>query len=186
MPRFVTLAVVALALICVLSYAAPAVGGPHAFSSANPVALAKKALSKAKKADRKAGQARKKADQALAKLARKQGFLAANVQTVTSSVPIAAGAVNIALVGCPPGTVVVTGGYSLIGPEANVFFDHKSGNGWSVGGDNTAAVAGDASLTVEAQCAPTGNAVVSSRSARVDRSRDGQLAEQRRAATIAR
>jgi hypothetical protein len=188
MRRFVTLSMIALAGVFALSYAVPAIGGPHAFSSASPVKLAKKALKKAKKADRTARQARTKANQALAELDRKQGFLAGSVQTVTSAiVSIPAGTVSSATVNCPAGTVVVSGGYLLVGPEANVFFDHRVGNGWSVGGDNTAAVTGNADLSVEAQCVATGNAVVASRSEQTDRRRDRQLVEQqRRAVDLAR
>ena len=50
MRRFVTLSAAALAVVFALSYAVPAIGGPPAFSSANPVKLAKKALKKARKA----------------------------------------------------------------------------------------------------------------------------------------
>jgi hypothetical protein len=163
MRRAVTLTIVALVLVLALSHAVPAVGGPSALSSASPLSIAKKALTTSKKADRRARQARKKADQALAKLGRTQGFLVANVQTVSSNPKsIAPGAVDIAAVECPAGTVVVSGGYSVIGPEANVFSSRRSGNGWAVGGDNTAAAdvgAGAASLTVDAQCASTGNVV---------------------------
>ena len=187
MRRLVTLTVVVLAVLFALSYAVPAIGGPSALSSASPLSIAKKALKKANKADRRARQARKKADQALAKLGRKQGFLAAEVKTVTSAPKsIAQGAVEIASAECPPGTVVVSGGYSLIGPEANVFSDRRSGNGWSVGGDNTAAVAGAATLTVDAQCASTGNVVISRRSERADHRRDRQLLDQQRAASLGR
>jgi hypothetical protein len=166
MRRSVTLTVVALAAVFALSYAIPAIGGPSALSSASPLSIAKKALKTSKKADRRARQARKKADQALAKLGRKEGFLAANVQTVTSAPKsIAPGAVEIAAVDCPPGTVVISGGYALIGPEANIFSSRRAGNGWAVGGDNTAAAdvvgAGAASLTVDAQCASSGNVVTS-------------------------
>jgi hypothetical protein len=188
MRRFVTFSVVILSLVFGLSYAVPAVGGPDALSSASPLSLAKKALKKANKADRRARQARKKADQALARLGRRQGFLAANVQTLSSPPKsIAQGTVEIVAVECPAGTVVVSGGYSLIGPEANVFSDRRSGNGWSVGGDNTAAAdtgAGAASLTVDAQCASTGNVVISSRSERSDHRRDRQLLEQQKAASL--
>lgn len=166
MRRFVTLTVIVLSVVFALSYAVPAIGGPSAISSASPLSLAKKALKKASAADRRSRQARKKADQALARLRRNQGFLVANVQTVSSAPKsIAPGAVEIAAVECPAGTVVVSGGYSVIGPEANVFSSRRSGNGWSVGGDNTAAAdtgAGAATLTVDAQCASTGNVVVSS------------------------
>jgi hypothetical protein len=163
MRRSVTLTVVALAAVFALSYAIPAIGGPSALSSASPLSIAKKALKTSKKADRRARQARKKADQALAKLGRKEGFLAANVQTVTSAPKsIAPGAVEIAAVDCPPGTVVISGGYALIGPEANIFSSRRAGNGWAVGGDNTAAMAGAATLTVDAQCVSSGSVVASS------------------------
>jgi hypothetical protein len=180
MRRIVTLTVVALTVVFTLSYVVPAVGGPHALSSASPLAIAKKALKKANKADRRARQA-------LNTLNRRKGFLAAEVKTVSSPpVSIAQGAVEIASVECPVGTVVVSGGYSLIGPEANVFSDRRSGNGWSVGGDNTAAVGGAATLTADAQCATTGNAVASRRSNRLDHRRDLELLEQQRAAARAR
>jgi hypothetical protein len=178
--RFVMLAAMALTVVFALSYVVPAVGGPHAISSASPLSIAKKALKKAKKADRTARQAKKKADTVGASLSK--GFLGADVKTVTSApVTIAQGAVQIASVDCPAGTVVVSGGYALIGPEANVFSDRRSGNGWAVGGDNTAAVSGPASLTVDAQCATTGNAVAARRSAASDTRRDQRLAEQQRA-----
>ena len=157
MRSFVTLTVIVLTVVFSLSYVVPAIGGPTALSSASPLSLAKKALKTAKKADRRARQARKKADQALGTL--RQGFLVANVQTVSSAPKsIAEGTSGIGSVECPPGTIVVSGGYALIGPEANVFSERRSGNGWSVGADNTAAAdtaAGPASLTVDAQCATT-------------------------------
>jgi hypothetical protein len=153
----------ALAVVFALSYAVPAVGGPKALSSASPLSVAKKALKTSKKADRRSRQARKKANEALAKLAKSRGALGDAVQTVSSPPKsIAPGAVEIGSVECPAGTVVVSGGYSIIGPEANVFSSRRSGNGWAVGGDNTAAAdvgAGPASLTVDAQCAPTARVV---------------------------
>jgi hypothetical protein len=81
---------------------------------------------------------------------------------------------------------VVSGGYALIGPEANVFSDRRSGNGWSVGGDNTAAISGPATLTADAQCATTGNAVAARRSPSRDAQRDQRLAEQQRESHQAR
>lgn len=168
MRSFVTLTVIVLTVVFTLSYVVPAIGGPSALSSASPVSVAKKALKTARKADRRARQAGKKADQALAKLGRKQGFLSADVRTVSSAPKsIAEGGVEIASVECPPGTVVLSGGYALIGPEANVFSERRSGNGWAVGADNTAAAdtnAGAATLTVDAQCVSTGSVVISSRS----------------------
>jgi hypothetical protein len=167
MRRVLTLTVVALAVVFALSYAVPAVGGPSALSSASPLSIAKRALKTSKKADRRSRQARKAANQALAKLGRTRGFLGETVQTVSSTPKsIAPGAVEIAAVDCPAGTIIVSGGYSLIGPEANIFSSRRAGNGWAVGGDNTAAAdvgAGPASLTVDAQCASTGKVVVSKR-----------------------
>ena len=157
MHRPVMLIVVALAAVFALSYAVPAIGGPTAFSSASPLSIAKKALKTSKRADRRARQAQKKANQAL-------GVLGGTVQTVSSAPkPIPEGGVDIAAVDCPAGTVVISGGYALIGPEANVFSSRKAGNGWAVGGDNTAATpgSGPASLTVDAQCATAGKVVVS-------------------------
>jgi hypothetical protein len=111
-----------------------------------------------------------------------KGFLGTDVRTVSSApVTIAQGAVGIASVDCPAGTVVVSGGYALIGPEANVFSDRRSGNGWAVGGDNTAAMSGPATLTVDVQCATTGSAVAARRSASRDAQRDQRVAEQQRA-----
>jgi hypothetical protein len=72
---------------------------------------------------------------------------------------------------------VISGGYVLTGAEANVFFDRRSANGWTVGVDNSAAAdpatgSPIAQLTIDAQCAATGNTAVSSRSASADRRRD--------------
>lgn len=178
MRKFVTLSIAALVVVFGLSYAVPAVGGPEAFSSASPTRIAKKALKRARKAD-------KRAKTALARLDRKSGFLAANVQTVASGpVTIAPQAVGAATANCPPGTAVVSGGYSLAGVGAAVFFDHRSANGWSVGVENgpgDSAVVTAAQVTAEAQCVAAGNAVISRRSGRADRIRDQRLVEQRRA-----
>jgi hypothetical protein len=176
--RLVMLSVAALAAVFVLSYAVPAVGGPGAFSSASPVKLAKRALKTARKADRRSKQA----------LARFKGVLGTNIQTVTSApFTVVPGGVGSGFLECPPGTVVISGGFLLTGIEASVFFDRRSANGWTVGVDNVAA--GDpatgsptAQFTVDAQCAATGNTVVASRSASADRRRDRELVEQRRAA----
>jgi hypothetical protein len=176
------LAAMALAVVFALSYVVPAVGGPRAVSSASPLSLAKKALKTAKKANRTAKQAKKKADQAVTSLNVRKGILGSDVRTVSSApVTIAQGAVQIASVDCPPGTIVLSGGFALIGPEANVFSERRAGNGWAVGADNTAAVSGPATLTVDAQCATTGSAVAARRSAASDARRDRRLAEQQRA-----
>lgn len=177
MHRFVTLSVAALVVVFVLSSAVPAVGGPGALSSASPVKLAKRALKTAKKADRRSKQA----------LAKFNGVVGTNIQTVTSApFTVVPGGVGSETLNCPPGTVVISGGFLLTGIEASVFFDRRSGNGWTVGVDNVAA--GDpatgsptAQFTIDAQCAATGNTVVSS-SASADRRRDRRLVEQRRAA----
>jgi len=176
--RLVTLSVAALVVVVVLSSAVPAAGGPGAFSSASPVKLAKRALKTAKKADRRSKQA----------LAKFKGVVGTDIRTLTSApFTIAPGAVGSEFLACPPGTVVISGGFLLTGIEASVFFDRRSGNGWTVGVDNVAA--GDpatgsptAQFTIDAQCAATGNTVVSSRSASADRRRDRRLVEQRRAA----
>jgi hypothetical protein len=188
MPRFLTLAVAALGVVVALSYAVPAIGGPQAVSSANPVKLAKKALKRAKKADsraRKADSRAKKAqstaNQAIQKLSKNGGFLGANVQTVSSaSITIGAMTASSGSLTCPAGTVVISGGYSLTGGEASAIFDRRSGNGWSVGVDNLVGTT-DAQLVVDAQCVSTGNAVVASRSGRGDRIRDRLVLEQQRA-----
>ena len=178
MRRSFTLSVAALVVVFVLSSAVPAVGGPGVLSSASPVKLAKRALRTARKADRRSKQA----------LARFKGVVATNIQTVTSApFTVVAGGVGSGTVNCPPGTVVISGGYLLTGAEASVFFDRRSGNGWTIGVDNVAA--GDpatgspsATFTIDAQCAATGNTVASSRSASADRRRDRRLVEERRAA----
>jgi hypothetical protein len=178
MRRSFTLSVVALVAVFVLSSAVPAVGGPGALSSASPVKLAKRALKTAKKADRRSKQA----------LAKFNGVVGTNIQTVTSApFTVAPGGVASGTLGCPAGTVVISGGYVLTGAEANVFFDRRSGNGWTVGVDNSAAAdpatgSPIAQFTIDAQCAATGNTVVSSRSASADRRRDRRLVEERRAA----
>jgi hypothetical protein len=176
--RFVALSIAALVVVFVLSYAVPAAGGPDALSSASPTKLAKRALKTARKADRRSKQTQ----------ARLKGVLSTNIQTVTSGTfTVVPGGVGSGLLNCPPGTVVVSGGFLLAGPEASVFFDRRSGNGWTVGVDNVAA--GDpatgsptAQFTIDVQCAATGNTVVSSRSASADRRRDRRLVEERRAA----
>jgi hypothetical protein len=61
------------------------------------------------------------------------------------------------------------------------FSDRRSGNGWAVGGDNTAAMSGPATLTVDVQRATTGSAVAARRSASRDAQRDQRVAEQQRA-----
>ncbi len=178
MRRFVTLSVAALTVVFVLSYAVPASGGPGAFSSASPVKIAKRALKTAKKADRRSKQA----------LAKFKGVVATNIQTVTSApFTVVPGGVGSGTLNCPPGTVVISGGFLLTGIEASVFFDRRSANGWTVGVDNVAA--GDpatgsptAQFTIDVQCAATGDTVVSSRSASADRRRDRRLVEERRAA----
>jgi hypothetical protein len=176
--RFVTLSVAALAVVFLLSYTVPAVGGPGAFSSASPTKLAKRALKTAKKAD-------KRSKQAVAKF---NGVLSTNIRTVASApVTIAPGAVGSGSVACPAGTVVISGGYLLAGAEGSVFFDRKSGNGWAVGVDNLAAAdapgAPTAQVTIEAQCAGVGSAATaSSSSATADRRRDRRVVEQWRAA----
>jgi hypothetical protein len=180
MRRFVALSIAALTVVFVLSYAIPAAGGPDALSSASPKKLAKRALKTARKADRRSKQA----------VARFNGVLSTNIQTVTSGTfTVVPGGVGSGLLNCPPGTVIVSGGFLLTGPEASVFFDRRSGNGWSVGVDNVAA--GDPStgsptgqFTIDAQCARTGSAVAAgaSRSASADRRRDRRAVEQRRAA----
>jgi hypothetical protein len=179
MRKYVALSAAALAVVFALSYAVPAVGGPDAFSSASPTRLAKKALKTARGANRRS-------KQALARLDRKGGFLAATVQTVASGpATIGPQAVGAATANCPPGTVVISGGYSLTGVGAAVFFDHRSANGWSVGVENgpgDSSVTTSAQVTAEAQCVSTGNAVVSKRSSgRADRIRDQRLLERQRA-----
>ncbi len=180
MRRFATLSVAALAVVFALSYVVPAVGGPKAFTSANPVKLAKKALKRAKKAD-------SRSKKALSTLSRNGGVLGANVQTVSSStIPIPAGAISSGSVACPAGTVVISGGYALTGGEASAIFDRRSANGWTVGVDNLAAVAtGEtAQLTVDAQCVATASPSSGSRSvrsARADRLRDQRFLERYRA-----
>jgi hypothetical protein len=182
--RFITLSVAALTVVFALSYAVPAVGGPGAFSSASPTKLAKRALKTAKKADRRSKQADRRSKQALAGT---NGVLRANIQTVTSQpFTVPPGGVGSANLDCPAGTVVISGGFFLTGAEAHVFFDRRSGNGWTVGVDNTAAAdpttgSPTAQFTIDAQCAAVGTAAGAS-SARADRRRDRRLVQQRRAA----
>jgi hypothetical protein len=179
MRKIVILSVVGMSAAIAMSYAVPAAGGPQAFSSASPVKLAKKALKTARKADRRS-------KQALAKVSKTGGFIGGNIQTVTSApVTVGVGAIGSGAAGCPAGTVLISGGFSLAGSEASIFFDHRQGNGWAAGVDNTAAAGAPvptaATFTVEAQCASTANAVLASRSARTDRKRDRQLVERQRA-----
>lgn len=181
MRRYLSVAVVALAVVFALSYAVPAVGGPQAVSSANPVKIAKRALKTAKSAKRDARRANRRASQALNKVGRSGSLLGATVQEVASPVKaIPPGAIDSHSVACPAGTVVISGGWTLISGAANAFWDHKFGNGWSVGVSNFDAISTNADITVFAICAPTGNAVLV-RSARADRQRDERLLQQQRA-----
>jgi hypothetical protein len=161
MRRLFALSVASLAVVFTLSYAIPALGGPQALSSANPVKIAKKALKRAKKADKRARQAQASVNQVNARVSRAGAVLAANVQTVSASITIPAQTVGNGSVDCPPGTVVLSGGYVLTGAEASSLSDHKKpgAQGWEIGVDNALGTT-PASLTVEAQCAGTGNAVL--------------------------
>ena len=180
MRKFIMLATAALTAVFVLSYAVPAAGGPDALSSASPLKVAKRALKTARKAD-------KRSKQSLAKF---NGVLSSNIQTITSGTfTVVPGGVGSQILNCPPGTIIVSGGFLIAGAEAHVFFDRRSGNGWSVGVDNVAA--GDpstgspiAQYTIDAQCARAGSAVAAaaSRSASADRRRDRLAVQQRRAA----
>ena len=179
MRRIVTLSVAALAVVFVLAYTVPAVGGREASSSASSAKLAKRALKTAKKAD-------KRSKQALAGL---KGVVSTNIQTVSSSpFTVAPGAVGSGTMGCPAGTVVVSGGFLVAGAEASVFVSRRAANGWTVAVDNIAA--GDpatgsptAQFTIDVQCARGGGAAAAGRSASADRRRavEVQRAVHRRA-----
>jgi hypothetical protein len=146
MRRFLMLSVVTLGVVFALSYAVPAIGGPHAISSASPLSLAKKALKTAKKSD-------KRSRRISGAINRNGGFVAANVQTVSSgTIQIAQGTISEGSVSCPSGTLVVSGGYSLIGTQASAQSDRRSGNGWAVQVDNIEGLV-PAQLVVDAQCA---------------------------------
>jgi hypothetical protein len=77
-----------------------------------------------------------------------------NAQSIVQTV--GPGAVQSATVGCPPGYVVLGGGYQSTGSRAaEVFFSDSFGSRgtWAVGLDNSRG-AGRATLTVTAQCVP--------------------------------
>ena len=169
--------VAALVVVFVLSSAVPAAGGPGALSSASPVKLAEAGPENGEEggSEIEAGARevqRRRRDK--------------HSDGVVGAFHGRARGVGSGIVTCPLGTVVISGGYLLTGAEANVFFDRRSGNGWTLGVDNVAA--GDpatgsptAQFTIDVQCAATGDTVVSSRSASADRRRDRRLVEQRRA-----
>jgi collagen triple helix repeat protein len=85
-----------------------------------------------------------------------------NAQTVIQTV--GPGAVQSATVACPPGYIVLGGGYHSSGPrDAEVFFSDSFGSRdtWAVGMDNSRG-AGRATVTVTAQCVPASPAAQSS------------------------
>lgn len=84
---------------------------------------------------------------------------------VEASTTIAPADVDSATVNCPPGYGLVSGSYSFIAADGEVFYgdDFGSGTSWSVGGDNfDSSVEGD--LTAIAYCAPAGAATTTARS----------------------
>jgi hypothetical protein len=95
------------------------------------------------------------------------------------TVVIPPGQVGSASVTCPSGQGFVSGGYSYISAEGEIFYaDSFTRNTWSVGGDNfDSPVSGD--LTAIAFCAPAGKAVKIARASVVDQRVDEAVARQK-------
>ena len=178
MRRFFTLSVAALVVVFVLSSAVPAVGGPRRFQLRQSRETCQAGLENGEESGSEIEAGARKVQRR-----RSDKHSDRDVGAFHGR----AGGVGSGTVNCPPGTVVISGGFLLTGIEASVFFDRRSANGWTVGVDNVAA--GDpatgsptAQFTIDVQCAATGNTVVSSRSASADRRRDRRAVEERRAA----
>lgn len=105
------------------------------------------------------------------------------VRVESPEVVIAPGDVDHATASCPPGTGLLSGGFSFIAADGEVFYEQDFGsrNSWSVGGDNfDSSVTGE--LTAFAFCAPSGSAVA----ARVGKARVESRADARDAAQRAK
>lgn len=101
------------------------------------------------------------------------------VRVESPQVVISPGDVDHATASCPAGYGLISGGYSYISADGEVFYedDFGSHNSWSVGGDNLdSSVTGE--LTAIAYCAPSGKAVA----ARVGKSQIERRAAARDAA----
>ncbi len=72
---------------------------------------------------------------------------------VSGTISIPAGDVDAASVACPAGMSPVSGGYTYISAEGEVFLNRRLGNGWAAGGDNFDSVIA-ADLTIHAYCSP--------------------------------
>ena len=86
---------------------------------------------------------------------------------VENTVTVLAGDLDAATATCPAGHGLVSGGFSFIAEDGEVFFedDFGSGNSWSVGGDNFDSAA-EGELTAIAYCSPSGAAVRRARNSR--------------------
>lgn len=78
-------------------------------------------------------------------------------------------AVEIVTAMCPPGTKPLSGGYSLIGAEATIWYERMHPSGWSVGVSNYGA-SRSAELTVFTYCSSGVQSVTAARNARSTRS----------------
>jgi Collagen triple helix repeat (20 copies) len=72
---------------------------------------------------------------------------------VSGTISIPAGDVDAAFVSCPVGMSPVSGGYTYISAEGEVFLNQRLGNAWAAGGDNFDSVV-TADLTIYAYCSP--------------------------------
>lgn len=105
------------------------------------------------------------------------------VRVESAEVVIAAGDVDHATASCPAGHGLLSGGFTYISADGEVFYEQDFGsrNSWSVGGDNLdSSVTGE--LTAFAFCAPSGTAVA----ARVGKARVQSRANARDAAQRAK
>lgn len=175
--RKITLAIAACAVLLAVSVVSPALGGP---SIGKVAKQAKKALKLGKKATRKAnGAARSakaarnaasaaqgtanaansKADQALARPVVTIG----GITRVTNAVAVPGNDVAVASAVCPSGQRTVAGGVVSAVPLGGTWLDIASEDrtAWIGGAENLDTDPG--TLTVDAYCAPAGQATAASR-----------------------
>lgn len=89
--------------------------------------------------------------------------LAARIVSAQASGSVAAGDADSVSAYCPAGTTAISGSYTAIGVDAEVFMntDFNTGVGWSVGVDNFDS-SETADITAYVRCGASGKAVVAS------------------------
>jgi hypothetical protein len=178
--RRIMLAVTACAVLLVVSIVSPAVGGPSvskvAKKASKALKLAKSATGKADSAIRNAQSARsaalvaqaraddanRKSDQAMARPVVTVG----GITTVKNTAPVAPASTAVISAACPAGQRVISGGVvsdvSVGGTWIDVATEGRTG--WIGAAEDLPGGSGG-TLTVEAYCAPAGQATAASRTA---------------------